>query len=119
MGKRPNGLCECGRQETVKHVFLECIKYNLIEKGKSLKRLSGLGDMQLHQCMFFLSFLKYFYGSQDILMFLGGKSIVSKCSRPFYKGKSSSTLRFLGNVKCVTNQMYYYNNGGFSNPMLM
>lgn len=28
IGKHPTGLCECGRPETVQHVFLERNKHN-------------------------------------------------------------------------------------------
>ena len=27
IGKHPNGLCECGVEETVSHVFFECERY--------------------------------------------------------------------------------------------
>ena len=59
MGKRPSGLCECGVEETVRHVLLECGRYKrerrvlyshvlgLGEPVVSLKVLLGYGEHQL------------------------------------------------------------------------
>lgn len=42
VGKHVSGLCECGSNETVKHVFLECKKYR-VERKVLFVRLTGLG----------------------------------------------------------------------------
>ena len=58
MGKHADGLCECGVGETVKHVLMECKRYNrertelfseVMRVGEpvvSLRVLLGYGDHQ-------------------------------------------------------------------------
>lgn len=42
IGKRANGLCDCGREETVKHVLMECNIY-INERKHLFQRLSEIG----------------------------------------------------------------------------
>lgn len=42
VGKHETGLCQCGRPETVKHVFLECNQYNT-ERCRLFIQLTELG----------------------------------------------------------------------------
>ena len=43
IGKHPSGLCECGEEETVRHVLLECCRYEQ-ERRVLFSNVLGLGE---------------------------------------------------------------------------
>ena len=77
IGKHDTGLCRCGRPETVKHVFLECSRYNA-ERQRLFIQMAELGVQVFSMSSLFGHCVNHQVISRAVLQFLHETGLYGK-----------------------------------------